>query len=47
MTNGIALTLVLMVAALFLADAFFLHWNLPVFLGKQMAAMIEFLSFWR
>ncbi|GEK68349.1 hypothetical protein PDE01_18690 [Paracoccus denitrificans] len=47
MTNQIALTLGLFILGLFAADALLLHWGLPVFLGKQFASLIEFLSFWR
>lgn len=47
MTNRIALILALMIAALFLADHYLFHWGLPLFLGKQFAALIEWLSFWR
>lgn len=47
MTNRIAIVLGLMIVLLFVVDALFLHWNLPVFLGKKFAAFIEYLSFWR
>ncbi|WP_170295070.1 hypothetical protein [Paracoccus aestuariivivens] len=47
MTNVIAICLGLLILALFAADALFLHWDLPVFLGKQFAELIEYLSFWR
>ncbi len=47
MTNRIALVLGLMILALFIADAIFLHWNLPVVMGKKIAELIEYLSFWR
>ncbi|WP_196216790.1 hypothetical protein [Paracoccus shanxieyensis] len=47
MTNRIALVLGLMIVALFLADAVFMSGQLPVFLGKEMASLIEYLSFWR
>ena len=47
MTNRIALVLGLLILTLFLADALVLHWNLPVFLGKKFAGLIEYLSFWR
>ncbi len=47
MTNQIALILGLLILALFLADALVFHWGLPVFLGKEFAALIEYLSFWR
>ena len=47
MTNQIALVLGLLVLGLFAADALVLHWNLPLFLGKAFASLIEYLSFWR
>ena len=47
MTNMIAAVLALMILGLFALDALVLHWNLPVFLGKKFAGLIEFLSFWR
>lgn len=47
MTNQIAFWLALLIAAIFVADAAILHWNLPVFLGRKFADLIEYLSFWR
>lgn len=47
MTNRISIILGLMILALFAADALVLHWNLPVFLGKKFATLIEYISFWR
>ncbi|MDT1061585.1 hypothetical protein RM190_06915 [Paracoccus sp. CPCC 101403] len=47
MTNAIALGLGLVILAVFLGDAIFLQGNLPLFLGKEFAALIEYLSFWR
>ena len=47
MTNKIALTLALMVLGLFVLDALLLRWNLPVLIGRQMLALIEWVSFWR
>lgn len=47
MTNRIAVTICLAILALFLADALVLHWDLPVYLGKKIATLIEYLSFWR
>lgn len=47
MTNQIAIALVVVVAAVFLADATLFDGDLPVFLGKQFVALIEYLSFWR
>ncbi|KGJ04097.1 hypothetical protein SAMN04487972_11482 [Paracoccus halophilus] len=47
MTNQIAVILGLMILALFLADALFLGWGLPVLAGKALVSSIEYLSFWR
>lgn len=47
MTNQIAIVLGLLILGLLLADALFLHWGLPLFLGKQFTTLIEYLSFWR
>ena len=47
MTNQITIVLGLLILGLFALDALVLHWNLPVFLGKKFAGLIEFLSFWR
>lgn len=47
MTNKIAIALALLIIGLFLADHFVLHLDLPLFLAKQFADLIEWLSFWR
>lgn len=47
MTNAIALVLGLLILAIFAADALFMGGKLPLFLGKEFAALVEFLSFWR
>lgn len=47
MTNAVALTLAVLIALLFAADAAFFGGGLPVFLGKEIAGLIEYLSFWR
>ncbi|MBD9525476.1 MULTISPECIES: hypothetical protein [Paracoccus] len=47
MTNVIALCLGLLILTLFVLDAVFFQGTLPVFLGKQFATLIEYLSFWR
>ncbi|MFT4012920.1 MAG: hypothetical protein QM682_05845 [Paracoccus sp. (in: a-proteobacteria)] len=47
MTNKIAIALALLILAMFLIDGFFLDGALPVFLGKRMAELIEYLCFWR
>ncbi|MFI0395453.1 hypothetical protein [Paracoccus jiaweipingae] len=47
MTNGIALTLALMVLAVFAVDAIWLGGGLPVFMGRKLLALIEWVEFWR
>lgn len=47
MTNRIALALALLIIGLLLADHFVFHWGAPLFLAKQFATLIEWLSFWR
>lgn len=47
MTNRIALVLGLMILAMFAVDAIFFTGELPVFLGKKITTLIEYLSFWR
>ncbi len=47
MTDRAAALLVLAILALFVADAFWLHLDLPLFLGRKLDALIEYLAFWR
>ncbi|PRX38237.1 hypothetical protein SAMN05216257_103237 [Meinhardsimonia xiamenensis] len=47
MTNRLAIALGLVIIALVTADHFWLHWNLPVFVGRRLLAAIEYLAFWR
>ena len=47
MTNQITIALLLLVLALFAADAWVLPGNLPLCLGKAVAGLIDSLSFWR
>jgi len=47
MTNRIAIWLALGIGAVFLTDHFYFHWGLPVFLGRKMATLIEYIAFWR
>ena len=47
MTNLIALLFALALAALFLADSVWLHWNLPVVLGTRFVHLVEWVQFWR
>jgi hypothetical protein len=47
MTNRIAIVLLALIAAFFLADYFWLGLGAPVFLGRKLLDSIEFLAFWR
>ncbi len=40
-------TIFLLIVMIFAADALWLHWGLPVFIGKQFVGFVEYLSFWR
>lgn len=46
MTNQIALTLLILIAALFVADAVWLHAGLPTMVGKGLDDFIDYLAFW-
>ncbi|MBC9248254.1 hypothetical protein H4P12_16395 [Paracoccus sp. 11-3] len=47
MTNIIAITLFLLIVAIFAIDHFMLGNNLPVVVGKGLDNFIEYVSFWR
>lgn len=47
MTNRIALFLALAIIALLVADHFWLHWNIPLELGRRTVDLIEWFIFWR
>lgn len=47
MTNRIAIILALMIVALFVADYFLFDWGMTLFMAKQFAALVEWISFWR
>lgn len=47
MTNRIALAIVLLIAAFFVADALVLHLGTALFLARQFADFVEYLAFWR
>ena len=47
MTNQIAIALLLLIAAVFAIDHFWLGMDLPLFVARQMDQFIEYLSFWR
>ncbi|WP_187392946.1 hypothetical protein [Maritimibacter fusiformis] len=47
MTNRIALGLALIIIAVFALDAFAFGGGLPVFLGRKLYALLDWLAFWR
>ncbi|WP_168217456.1 hypothetical protein [Paracoccus liaowanqingii] len=47
MTNKIAIALLLLIAATFVADQIWLGGTLPLVAAKTLAQFIEYLSFWR
>lgn len=47
MTNQIAIALGLLIVATFAIDWLWFDANLPVLLGKQLADLIDYVSFWR
>ncbi len=47
MTNPIALALLALIAAFFLADHLWLNLDAPVFLGRKFIEFVEYLAFWR
>lgn len=47
MTNKIALVLALLIIAFFVADYFLFGGGTPVFLGKKIVDLSEYLAFWR
>ncbi|SNT76073.1 hypothetical protein [Paracoccus seriniphilus] len=47
MTNQIAIALGLLILGVFAADMLWFDAGLPVMVGKQLAALIDYVSFWR
>lgn len=47
MTNKIALGLGLIIIAVFALDAFAFGGTLPVFLGRKLYVLLDWLAFWR
>lgn len=46
MTNAIALVLAALILGAFALDAFWLHWDLPLILGREFTALVDRLIFW-
>jgi hypothetical protein len=47
MTNSIAVFLGLLIIGFVALDHFVLHWEVPVFLMRKLATLIEYIAFWR
>ena len=47
MTNRIAIVLVLLILGVFVVDREWFGSDLPLYLARQMAELVEWVSFWR
>lgn len=47
MNNKVALALAILIVGAFAADHFYFDFGLPVFLGKKLAELTEWLAVWR
>lgn len=47
MNNQTALAIAIVIISIFIADAVFFDWDLPVILGKLLARVTEWMAFWR
>ena len=47
MTNTIAIWLVALLAAIFLADLFWFGWDLHIALGRELLRLLDWVAFWR
>lgn len=47
MNGKAALFLAIVIVGLFVADAVYLGWDLPTFVGKRLAELIDWIAFWR
>jgi hypothetical protein len=47
MTNKISIWLALVILGFLALDYFYLDLNTPLFLGRKLLAMIEYIAFWR
>ncbi len=47
MTNTIALWLAALILGFLALDYFVLDWDVPVFLGRKLLDLIEWMAFWR
>lgn len=47
MTNSISIWLGLLILGFLGVDYFYLDWQMSIFLGRKLLAMIEYIAFWR
>ena len=47
MTTSNVITIFVLILLIFVADALWLHWNLPLLIGREFVGFVEYLSFWR
>lgn len=47
MTTGNVITIFILIVLLLVADAVWLHWDLPLLIGREFVRFVEYLSFWR
>lgn len=47
MTTSNVFTIVALILMIFVADALWFHWDLPLLVGREFVAFVEYLSFWR
>ncbi|EPX80200.1 hypothetical protein [Litoreibacter arenae] len=47
MTNKLAIVLALIIGGILAADFFVFGWDLHIFLGRKLLALIEYMAFWR
>ena len=47
MNNQTALAIAIVIISIFIADAVYFDWGLPVILGKLLARVTEWMAFWR
>ena len=47
MNDSVALWLGIVIVAVFAADFLYFGWDLHLFLGRRIDALIEYVAFWR
>ena len=47
MTTQNVIAIFMLIVLIFVADALWLHWDLPILIGREFVRFVEYLSFWR